>query len=178
MLKGTVKFYDKKRKYGFIKPDDGGPKVHFRLSDRRAIVIRGRRVVLGDEAPKGTKLALPRKGTRLVLDRVRSQKGPHAKGWAHQTPYLIAEGSLKKLPLKRVVKVVSIPGQSEQLTEVLWRGKSTEGLEEKFPQLDKGPVPGELFGASIETEYRLEEMKDGHWPTEEITTDAPDLVAA
>jgi hypothetical protein len=168
MLHGTVKFFNEEKKYGFLVPDEGGPDVYFELGRRREVKVKGEAVILGDHAPKGAKLADPKQGTRLVYKEAIGSKGPWAKSWAHLTPYQIAQGTVDKMPLLRVVKEVTLSRDAAPTSETVWQGKVASVAKREFPALGKGLQVEDLHGTPIGVEYRLEKLVDDNWTNESI----------
>jgi hypothetical protein len=160
--------------YGFINPDDGGDKIFFHATDRKAVIVSNEAVVLGTEPPKGPDLATPAKGDILVFETERSKKGLRAL-WSFVTPYEIACGYVRGLPLSRVTKVVTLKGADTPLApEVMWTGKDHGQVKKEFPELGKGRFSQTLFGSPVFVEYRLETKEGGHWPGDsEEATPAP-----
>lgn len=92
---GRIKMFDIKKGFGFIKPDNGGPDIFFRVEAGDLLKVVDGKIVFADEREYfldyySTDLAIPRINEPVVFSVAKGKQGrPKVHRWCYQ--YMLSE---------------------------------------------------------------------------------------
>ncbi len=130
MKTGTVQFFDKTKKFGFLVKEDGG-RVFFHLNDGgRTETTAGEYPTLTFALGEGSEE--PKPGDTLLFVEEKESRGLKARPW-----WITPVGLLRKDVRCRFIKFLHVPGahfDRERHGEVVWEGNDFIELATWFPR--------------------------------------------
>ena len=147
--RGTVKFYDPRKKFGFIYVIDdignrSGEEVYFHLYDYRLVKHTLEGPTFGSRAEYRLDQRLPKPGEQLLFRRSSGKKGDKARPWVFADVW-------DKTVTYRVTVTTLITFEDKIHSEsIVWEGSNTDELCRQFP-------PSDILGADPLFQLDLED---------------------
>lgn len=150
METGKVLWFNKDKRYGFVKSELNGEEYFFHFSDGEFIIPGKRAPTFSGQAQmiissQSYCLRDPQRDDLIKFDLMSAPKGWKAKPWGYQSHY---DNSLKIIANRpapktyRVLETMNNIGKQPGEPEVLWEGSDLEELLKRYPVPSGRQSPG------------------------------------